>query len=277
MAILRASAGGQRDPQALARLRQSGCKHDEGTIARALQGTWRPEHLFELKQCLEVFDYYQGRIAECDQAIAAHRQTLALPDRLPPLGAGKSSGRRRRGNDRRFDARTRLDEMAGVDLTAIEGIEANTALVILSEVGTDMSRWPNEKAFGSWLGLAPNPKKSGGKVLSAATRPGSGRAAKALRLAARTLHRSQSARGAFFRRIASRRGVPKAITATAYKLARIVYAMLKQGMPYAQQGMQEYEAAYRERQVRLLKKKARELGYELRPSRTAEEAAGPLG
>jgi transposase len=266
MAIVRAIANGERDPQALARLRQSGCKNNEATIALALQGTWRPEHLFELRQCLEVFDYYQTRIAECDRSIEAHLKTLALPDKLEPLGEGKSA-RRRRGNELRFDARQRLYEMAGVDLTAIEGIEANTALVVLSEIGTDMQRWPNEKAFGAWLGLAPNPKRSGGKLLSAATRPGSSRAAKALRLAARTLHRSQSALGAFFRRIAARRGVPKAITATAYKLARIIYAMLKHGMPYAKQGMQEYEAEYKERQVRLLRKKAKELGFELTEKR----------
>jgi transposase len=160
--------------------------------------------------------------------------------------------------------RARLYEMTGVDLTAIEGIEAGTALAVLSEVGTDMSRWRSEKAFGAWLGLAPNPKKSGGKLKSAATRAGANRAARALRLAARSLQRSQSALGAFFRRIAARRGVPKAITATAYKLARIIYAMLKHGMAYAAQGMAEYEAAYRERQVRQLRRKARELGYELK-------------
>src|SRR5262249_12655978 len=158
-------------------------------------------------------------------------------------------------NEPHFDARQRLYEMAGVDLTAIEGIEAGTALVLLSEVGTDMSKWANEKKFGAWLGLAPNPKKSGGKVLSAKTRPGASRAAKALRMAARTLIRSQSALGAFLRRIAARRGMPKAITATAYKLARIVYAMLKHGTAYAKQSMDEYEAAYKQRQLRLLVKK----------------------
>src|SRR5436305_14226055 len=159
--------------------------------------------------------------------------------------------------------------MAGVGLTAIEGVEAPTALVILSEVGTDMSRWRSEKAFGAWLGLAPNPKKSGGKLKSAATRAGANRAARALRLAARSLQRSQSALGAFFRRVAARRGVPKAITATAYKLARILDAMLKHGMPYAQKGMEAYEAEYQERQVRLLKKRARELGFELKVLRAA--------
>ena len=168
--------------------------------------------------------------------------------------------RRRKDNEPAFDARERLQQMAGVDLTAIEGIEESTALVVLSEIGTDMSRWPSEKHFGSWLGLAPYPKKSGGKVLASGTRAGVNRAAQALRLAARNLQRSKSALGAFFRRVAARRGVPKAITATAYKLARIVYALLKHGTAYVAQGLEEYETAYRERVVRQVKRKAAELG-----------------
>jgi hypothetical protein len=270
MAILRAVVAGERDPKALARLRDRRCREDEATIAKALEGTWQAEHLFALRQSLEVYDYYQRQIAECDRAVEEHLKGLALPDKpgpLPPPKRGR--GRKRRGNEPHFDARQRLYEMAGVDLTAIEGIEAPTALAVLSEVGTDMSRWPSEKHFGSWLGLAPNPRKSGGKVLKASTRPGRNRAAQALRLAARNLQRSQNALGAFFRRVASHRGVPKAITATAYKLARIVYAMLKHGMGYARQGMDEYEAAFRQRQLRQLQRKAQALGYEL------TEKAGP--
>src|SRR6266571_2173094 len=161
-------------------------------------------------------------IRDCDRVIEAHLQGMALPE-VPPL-APKRRVRRRKDNEVTFDARQRLHHVAGVDLTAIEGIEESTALVVLSEIGTDMSRWPSEKHFGSWLGLAPNPKKSGGRVKSSATRPGVNRAAQALRLAAKNLQRSQSALGAFFRRIAARRGLAKAITATAYKLARIIYA-----------------------------------------------------
>jgi transposase len=262
MAILRAIVAGERDRHKLAKLRDYRCKEEEKTIALALEGTWQVEHLFALKQSLEIYDYFQQQIAQCDQEIDRHLQTLALPARPEPL-APRPRSRKRVGNELRFDARERLYQITGTDLTAIEGIEANTALVILSEIGTDMGRWPNEKAFGAWLGLAPNPNKSGGKLKSAASRPGKNRAAKALRLAARNLRRSNSALGAFFRRIASRRGVPKAITATAYKLARIVYAMLKHGMPYAQKGLEEYEADYRQRQVRLLKKKANELGFAL--------------
>jgi transposase len=275
MAILKAILAGTRDPAQLAQLRQPGCKHDQAGIARALEGTWRPEHLFALRQSLELYEYYQRQIAECDRAIEGQLQALARPEKpgpLPPRG----KARQRRGNEPHFDARQRLYEMAGVDLTAVEGIEAGTALVVLSEVGTDMSRWRSERAFGSWLGLAPNPKKSGGKVKSSATRAGANRAAKALRLAARSLQRSRSALGAFFRRIAARRGVPQAITATAYKLARILYGMLKHGSAYAARGLAEYEAAYRERQVRQLRKKAKELGYELTGGGAAASPAATL-
>jgi transposase len=272
MAIVKAILQGERDPVKLAQLRQRGCKHDEAGIARALEGTWQVEHLFALGQSLKLYEYYQQQLAECDRVIEAHLQTLALPEKPEPLATRPGvRRRRRRGNELHFDAWQRLYDLAGVDLTAIEGVEVHTALVVLSEVGTDMSRWRSEKAFGSWLGLAPNPKKSGGKLKSAATRAGANRAAKALRLAARSLHRSKSALGAFFRRIAARRGTPKAITATAYKLARIVYVMLKHGQAYAAKGLAEYESEFRERQVRQLKKKAKELGYALTASQ-AEEA-----
>jgi len=165
--------------------------------------------------------------------------------------------------------------MAGVDLTVIEGIEESTALVVLSEIGTDMSRWPSAKHFGSWLGLCPNHRISGGKVLSRRTKPCANRAAAALRLAAQALHRSQSALGAFLRRLKARVGAPKAITATAHKLARLVYSLLKHGTAYVTQGMKEYERRYRERVVRSLSRRAKELGYAL-VELPAPAAAQPL-
>lgn len=273
MSILKAILAGERDPRKLAALRDWRCKQDEQTIALALQGTWRPEHLLELRHALELYEYYHAKVRECDRAIEEHLQGMALPEvkPLPP----RPRLRKRKDNEPAFDARQRLHGLAGVDLTAIEGIDERTALVVLSEVGTDMSRWPTDRHFGSWLGLAPCPKESGGKLLSSRTRPGINRAAQALRLAARPLQRSQSALGAFFRRVASRRGVPKAITATAYKLARIVYGMLKHGKEYAAQGMAEYEAAYRERAIKNLRRKAKELGYELMPQ--SEGGGTPLG
>jgi transposase len=273
LAIIKAILAGERDPTKLAKLRKAGCKHSEAQFARALEGTWQAEHLFALKQSLVLYEFYQQQIAECDRVIEEQLKALARPEKPRPLPARDKPSRRGAGrNDLHFEARQRLYDMTGVDLTAIDGIEANTAFVVLSEVGTDMSRWRSEKAFGSWLGLAPNPRKTGGKLKSARTRPGSNRAAQALRLAARNLQRSKSALGAFFRRIAARRGVPKAITATAYKLARLIYAMLKHGEPYVKQSLAEYEAAYQERQVRNLKRKAAELGFELvEKAQTAEQ------
>jgi transposase len=270
LAIIEAILAGVRDPVKLAALRQRGCKRDRAAIAKALEGTWQAEHLFALKQALETYKHFQAKIGECDRAIEAHLETLALPEPPEPLPAARV--RPARKNEVRFDARKALYQMSGLDLTAIEGIGPGTALVLLSEIGTDVSRWRNQKAFGSWLGLAPNPKKSGGKLKSSRTRAGANRAAQALRLAARTLQRSKSALGAFFRRIASRRGVPKAITAVAYKLARIVYGMLKNGQQYVARGQEEYEEEHRKRQLRTLEKKAREMGYELK-EKTQEEAA----
>ena len=217
MSILRAIVGGERDPRQLARLRQAGCKNDQATLALALEGTWQAEHLFALRQCLEVYDFYQQRIAACDQVIDEQLQKMALPEKPTPRPLGKSPAHRRRSNEPHFDARQRLFERAGVDLTAIEGIEAGSALAILSEVGTDRSRWTNEKKFGAWLGLAPHLKQSGRRLLSSKTRPGCNRAAQPFRLSARTRIRSKSALGAFLRRRAARRGMPKAITAVVNK------------------------------------------------------------
>lgn len=158
-------------------------KASAAMIARALQGTWQPEYLFALQQSLALYDYDHEQIQDCDRVIEAHRKALALPEGPPREPTRRV--RRRRDNEVTFDAQQRLHHVAGVDLTAIGGIEESTALVVLSEIGTDLSRWPSEQHFDSWRGLAPNPKKSGGKVQSSATRPGVNRAAQALRLAAK--------------------------------------------------------------------------------------------
>ena len=177
--------------------------------------------------------------------------------------------RRREPNEPRFDARARLYCVCGVDLTAIEGIEETTALVLLSEIGTDMSRWPSVKHFCSWLGLCPQHKISGGKILSRRIRRGASRAKRALRLGARSLHHSKSALGAFFRRIKARYGTAAAITAAAHKLARLVYSLLKHGAAYVAQEMTEYEAKYRERRLQVVTRQARELGFQLVPAPAA--------
>jgi hypothetical protein len=262
LAIVRAILAGQRDPVELAKLRDDRCGHSEADIARALYGNWRAEHLFALKQALELYDFYHKQVAACDRHIEKQLRQFADKSGGQPLPP--KARRQRRGDNRpSFDARGALYRMAGVDLTVIEGIEESTALVVLSEVGTDMSRWPSAKQFCSWLGLCPNHRISGGKVLSRRTKPCASRAAAALRLAAYALHRSRSALGAFLRRLKARVGSPKAITATAHKLARLVYSLLRHGTAYVTQGMEEYEQRYRERVVNNLSRRAKELGYTL--------------
>jgi transposase len=261
MKIIRAVLAGERDPHRLAALRHGKCKHDEATIAAALEGDWREEHLFALEQAVALIDAYQAKIAACDTHIEAHLRTFA--DRgtgdPPPPGPARRADR----HDLSFDATAELYRVAGVDLTAIDGLGAHTVLKVLSEVGLDMTRWPSAKHFGSWLGLAPNNRVSGGKILSRRSRPTANRAAAALRVAAQALHRSKSALGAFLRRKAAHLGMPKAITATAYKLARILYATLSTGSPFVDPGQDSYERAHKARVVKRLARHANQLGYAL--------------
>ena len=264
MRIITAILQGERDPARLAALRDGRCKKDEATIARALEGTWRQEHLFELSQAYGLYRTYPMKVTECDRRI--EQAVAGLPDRR--AGAAPQPKPRHRGrkpNDLRFEGNASLFRAVGVDLTAIEGIDVATALVIPGEIGVDVSKFPTEKHFASWLGLCPNHQASNHTVKSRRVRKGKNRVAIALRLAARSLHRSQSALGAFFRRMKSRLGTKGAITATAHKLARYLYAMLKHGLAYVSQGLKEYEAAMRERMERALRKKARALGYDLVP------------
>ena len=258
LAIIKAILAGERDPRTLAHLRDPRCKQDEAAIAQALYGTWREEHLFALQR----YEFQHQQLAACDVRIAAHLETFVDRSHGEPLPP-KRGKRRRHQNRPAFDPRGPLHRMTGVDLTQIEGIEETTALIVLSEIGLDMNKWPSEKHFTSWLGLSPQRRISGGKVLSSRTRPTTNRAAAALRLAAASLHHSYSALGAYFRRMKSRLGSPKAITATAHKLARLIYRMLKHGTAYVAQGLEEYEQQYRQRIVKNLSRKARDLGYEL--------------
>jgi transposase len=258
MAILKAIIAGERDPQRLAKLRNPHCHHDEDDIAKALQGPWRAEHLFALRQAIELYDFYHQQITQGDPQIKAHRATFGDQRAGRPLPP--KARRHKKTNEPRCDARTPLYRLAGVDLTTIEGIAEGTALVLLSEIGTDMTRWPSVQHCGSWLGLCPQHKISGGKGLSRRVRPGAPRVTVALRLAARTLHHSQSALGAFLRRMKARLGTPKAITATAHKLARLGYSLLQHGSAYVQQGLDASEAQYRARKVTTMAKQAKALG-----------------
>jgi transposase len=271
MSIIKAILAGVRDPAALAALRDPRCKQDAGQLALALQGNWRDEHLFELKQAVELYEFYQKQMSDCDKQIEGQLEKLRDPKagEVPP----RPRQTKRSVNAPRFDARGRLYSVTGVDLTAIEGIQETTALVLISEIGMDMSKWPSSKQFCSWLGLCPQVRGSAGKVLSSHVRPGPGRAGQALRMAANSLQSSKSALGAFFRRIASRAGRAKAVTATAHKLGRLVYALLKHGEQYVAKGMEEYEQEHRERMVRSLTRKAQELGFELKEREASQAKA----
>jgi transposase len=270
MAIIRAILAGERDPVKLARLRNYRCQHDEATIAKALHGQWREEHLCALAQAVALYDVYHQKIGECDRQIEAHLGTFVEHhDREAALPVVRP--RKRTRNRPHFDVRGSLHRITGVDLTAIEGIDEPTALTIISEIGLDMGRWPTVKHFTSWLGLCPHHRVSGGKVLARGTKPCANRVATALRLAASCLQRSQSALGAFFRRMKARLGTPKAITATAHKLARLIYTMLKHGTAYVRQSLADYEQHYRDRMVQSLTRRAKALGYAL-----VETPAGTL-
>jgi transposase len=265
--IVRAIVAGERDGAKLAAFRDHRVKASEAQIASALRGTWRPEHLFALRQALELFDVYGTQLAACDDEIEAHLQQFAVRADTPHASAPPPSKRakKRSKNAPRFDARTLLYRMSGVDLTQINGIEVTTALTIMSEIGPDLSRFRSAKAFTSWLGLCPGTKISGGKRLSGRPRHGGNRAAQALRLAASALRESKSALGAWFRRISARMDAPKAITAGAHKLARLVYALLTKGQQYVDAGTAIEEARHRDRQLRYLNKKATSLGFALTP------------
>ena len=260
MGIIKAILSGERDPVKLVKLRDPRCKSSEATVARALEGHYREEHLFALRQAVELVEFYQQQMTACDRQIEACLQQFEEKSSETPVTTRR---RKRRRGGIAFDACSYLYRMTGVDLTQIDSIEANTALTVISEIGLDMSRWPTEKHFGSWLGLAPGSKVSGGKRLSGRTKPSANRAAAALRLAAQSLNQSQSALGAYFRRLKARLGAPKALTAAAYKLARIVYRMLKYGAGYVDQEEAAYEERYRDRLLRNLKRRAAELGFQL--------------
>ncbi len=264
MRIIEAIVKGERNPRRLAELRDYRTKAKQKTIARSLRGHWREDHIFELTQALELYRVYQHKIEECDRQIEA--QLGSFEDRSDGgTPAPKSSRKRHQKNARRFDVRTHLYRMTGVDLTEIDGVDGYTALKVVSEIGTDMSQWTTVKRFASWLGLSPNNRVSGGRVMSSRTRRSANRAAAALRLAANALHRSDSALGAFLRRKKAQLGAPKAITATAHKLARIIYSMLKYGQKYVDAGAEYYESQRRQRALRNARRRAAQLGYELAP------------
>jgi transposase len=263
--IIEAILEGERDGVKLASLKDHRIKSSANEIARSLEGDYREEHLFALRQSLELYRFYHKLLDECDQKIQSHMQQFEpkVEIKEKPLAPRRTTHRLPQRNEPKVDWRTALYQMSGVDLTRIDGIDILTSQTIISEVGFDMSPWKSEKHFASWLGLCPNNEVTGGKVKNRGRRKVVNRAAQALRMAAQSLKNSKTALGAFFRRMRARLGPAKAITATAHKLSRIVYRMLKFGHEYVDQGEQYYQERYRERVIKSLKKRAHLLGLEV--------------
>jgi transposase len=277
-AIIRAIVAGERDPIVLAQLRNPGCKSSEETIAKALSGTWKDELLFVLTQALVIYDVYTAQIAVCDGEIEQYLQRMdarggdphaALPD-LPPAKRDSRSK-----NAPSFNARAHYARLVGVDLVAVMGLSSSSVQTIISEIGTDMSRFPTSKHFCAWLGLAPRNDISGGKVLRSRTMKVVNRATQAFRQAAQSVSRSDSAVGAYYRAMRARKGPEQATVATAHKIARIVYHLLKYGEAYEAENADAYEQKRQERELRVLTRRAAKLGYTLAPLQEPVATAGP--
>ena len=267
LSILRAIVGGERDPLTLARLRNPACKSSEQDIVKALTGTWAAEHLFVLKQSLELYDFYTQQLTACDAEIerlfSVMKPRWEPPEDLPAVPPAKKDSHSK--NRPASNVRAELIRLIGVDLVAVDGISASLAEIILSEIGTDMSHFPTDKQFCSWLGLAPHNDISGGKVLRSHTLKTHNPAGQAFRQAAAAGTRSRSAFGAFYRRKRAQLGPMQALVATAHKIARTVYHLLKEGVQYHDIGAAEYEKKHAERELAILQRKAAKLGFTLTP------------
>lgn len=264
LAIIRAIVAGERDPVHLARFRDRRCSSSAAQIAKALTGNYRPEHVFALKQGLALYDTYTQQLRECDGEIEGQFQAIkpVRDEELPPLDPRDKRGSHSK-NAPAYDGRSLLYQLTGVDLVAISGLNTSTVQTIVSEIGTDMGKWPSEKHFCSWLGLAPHHDISGGKVLRRGTLKTGNRAGQAFRLAAQGVSRSHSSFGAFYRRLKAKVGPKSANVATAHKLARTFYHMLKHRTSFRDLGAEEYERRGRERERASLRKKAAKLGLSL--------------
>lgn len=263
MKIIRDTISGERCAATLATHRDIRCKQPEKTLVAALTGNYRDEHVFALKQAVQLWDFYRERVGECDvqieKAMAKLNQKKVTPD-TPLL---KARHRTKQHHEPDFALRDALYTLTGVDLTQITGFGPYTALRIIGECGDDMSKWPTEKHFASWLSLSPGNKISGGKILSSKTGRSRNRASTLLRIAAVNIGKTETALGAFYRRLAARAGKAKAVTATARKLAVLFYSIMKHGKAYVEPGAAHYETQYRSRVLFNLKKRAKRLGYEL--------------
>lgn len=262
-AILRAIVAGERDPLRLAKLRDHRVRAPEAQIAKALEGTWREEHLFALEQSLALFDAYQAQLRGCDGKLQSLLERMARHSTTP---TAKPRAKTPAKNAPKFNLRSALCRWCGVDLTCIDGLEVTTVLKVLAETGTDLSRFASVKHFCSWLTLCPGTKISGGKRLAGRTAPSLNRAKLALKMAASNLLRSQSALGAYYRRLCARMDKPRAITATAHKLARLIYFALTRGQDYVDRGEAYYEERHKQRVIASLRRKAASLGLQISPA-----------
>src|SRR5215207_510480 len=276
--IIRAIVAGERDPVVLAQLRNPACKSSEEMIAKALRGTWKPELLFVLQQALTLYDVYTAQVAVCDGELERYLGQLEPRSGdsqapLPDLPAAKTDSHSK--NAPGFNARAHYARLLGVDLVAVMGLSSSSVQTIISEIGTDMSRFPTEKHFCAWLGLAPRNDISGGKVLRSRTRKVTNRATQAFRQAAQSVSRSDSAIGAYYRAMRARKGPQQANVATAHKIARIVYHLLKYGEAYEAESAAAYEQQRQERELRQLTRRAAKLGYTLAPVQELLAATSP--
>jgi transposase len=263
--IIKAILGGERDPHKLAAFRDCRVKASEEQIARSLQGNWQEDLLFVLQQEQDGYEFCQRQIAECDRQLNLYLQEREDRSQGAPLPAEKRKGRlkKKRGNKPQFDLREGLFRMSGTDLTWIDGIDVMTATTIISEAGYDMSKWPTEAYFVSWLRLCPDNRISGNKIIGKGRLPTNNPVSIALKIAASTLRLSKTYLGAQFRRFRTRLGAPIAIKAMAAKLARLVYRMLRYDMKYVDKGAAFYELQHRQLQIKKLKGKAAKLGFRI--------------
>src|SRR5215216_1204356 len=276
-AIVRAIVVGERDPAKVAHLRQAGCKHTEVEITKALTGTWQDAQIFILQQNLQLYEFYTAQLAACDSEMeryyqameSRHEKDAPLPD-LPKAKPGSRSK-----NEPNFNVRAQLARIVGVDLVGVMGLSASSAQTIITEIGTDMTRFPTVKHFCSWLGLAPHNDISGGRVLRSRTLKVRSRANQAFRQAAESVARSQSSFGRYFRAMRARLGPEQAIVATAHKIARVVYHLLTTKEPYREECAEEADRKRQERELKQLARRAQKLGYSLNPITAPPPAASP--
>jgi transposase len=267
--IIRAILSGVRDPQVLAAEREPGCKKSEAEIAKALTGTWREEHLFVLKQAVALYDFYSEQILECDEEIE-RMYAETRPDwdagELPALPARKRNSHSKNRHRESEKIRGHLKRISGVDISLVDGMGVSLAQTVILECGTDMSKFPTEKHFGSWLGLSPKHEISGGKILNNKVLKTKNRAGQAFRMAAQSVKQADCPFGVFYRRLRARLGPAQATVATARMIACVVYRMLKYQIEYDPLSVNEYQQQYEEQQIRYMQKRAAKFGYQLVPA-----------